>query len=290
MGDFFFGLDPIEALQRVASPFLDAIFVVITSTGSLLFFLAAVVLVYWLWDKRLGFFLSVLLLASGALNGYLKTLFGSPRPPAPYHRVVPPLTDNGFPSGHAQTSAAFWSGLALVRRGWWIPPGIVMTALVALSRVYLGVHFVGDVLGGVAIGLGIGVVGYVGFRLSLRTHLGIAQKLVLAVVLPAALGGVLILLGQAAYLTWGLLTGLSVGYVLEGEWVGLKRVRRMDAGVLRIGVGLPVVGALALVGLRLTEPTLLLPLFFLLGLTVSLLLPWAFVRLDAVLQGGVGGE
>ncbi len=109
MGDFFFGVDPIEALQRFATPFLDALFVVITSTGSLLLFLTAAALVYWLWDKRLGLYLSVLLLASGALNAYLKALFGLPRPPAVLHKVFPPLTDNGFPSGHAQTSTAFWS-------------------------------------------------------------------------------------------------------------------------------------------------------------------------------------
>ncbi len=118
MGDFFFGVDPIQALQRVATPFLDALFVAITSTGSLLFFLTAAALVYWLWDKRLGLYLSVLPLASGAVNAYLKALFGLPRPPPVFHKVVPPLMDNGFPSGHAQTSTAFWSGLALVLRGW----------------------------------------------------------------------------------------------------------------------------------------------------------------------------
>jgi membrane-associated phospholipid phosphatase len=118
MGDLFFGVDPIEALQRFATPFLDALFVVITSTGSLLLFLTAAALVYWLWDKRLGLYLSVLPLASGAVNAYLKALFGLPRPPAVYHKVFPPLTDHGFPSGHAQTSTAFWSGLALVLRGW----------------------------------------------------------------------------------------------------------------------------------------------------------------------------
>ncbi len=72
----------------------------------------------------------------------------------------------------------------------------------ALSRVYLGVHFVGDVLGGVAIGLGLGIAGYVGFRASFWGRLGVTQMLVLAVSLPAAFGGVLILLGQAAYPFW----------------------------------------------------------------------------------------
>ncbi len=290
MGDFFFGVDPIQALQRVATPFLDALFVAITSTGSLLFFLTAAALVYWLWDKRLGLYLSVLLLASGAVNAYLKALFGLPRPPAVFHKVVPPLMDNGFPSGHAQTSTAFWSGLALVLRGWWIPLGIVLTALVALSRVYLGVHFVGDVLGGVAIGLGLGVAGYVGFRASFWGRLGVTQKLVLAVSPPAGFGGVLILLGQAAYPFWGLLTGLSVGYVLEGEWVGLKRARSAAAGALRLSVGLPAVGALAFVGWSLTDPLLVLPFFLSLGLAVSLVLPWAFARLEALLLGGVGEE
>ncbi len=283
MGDFFFGVDPIEALQRFATPFLDALFVVITSTGSLLFFLTATALVYWLWDKRLGLYLSVLLLASGAVNAYLKALFGLPRPPAVYHKVFPPLTDNGFPSGHAQTSTAFWSGLALVLRGWWIPLGIVVTALVALSRVYLGVHFVGDVLGGVAIGLGLGIAGYVGFRASFWGRLGVMQKLVLAVSLPAAFGGVLVLLGQAAYPFWGLLTGLSVGYVVEGEWVGMKRVRTTDVGALRVALGIPTTVAFSYVATRVSEPFLVMPLFFALGLTVSLVLPWAFVRLEAVL-------
>ncbi len=281
MGDFFFGVDPIQALQRFATPFLDAIFVVITSTGSLFFFMAAAALVYWLWDKRLGLFLGVLLLVSGGVNAYLKALFGQPRPPVELHKPVP-LTSNGFPSGHAQTTTAFWSALALVRRGGWIPVAIVMMVLVALSRVYLGVHFIGDVLGGAAIGLALGLVAYVGYRASFWRRLGIPQKLVLAVALPAAFGGVLTLLGEESVLFGGLLTGLSVGYVLEGEWVGLKRAGNVETGVLRVAIGLPSIAGLALLGVRLTDPVLVLPFFFALGLTVALVLPWAFARLEAV--------
>ncbi len=97
MGEFLFGVAPIRALWEVSSPFLDAAFVAITSSGDRLFFLVVVVLIYWLWDNRLGLFLSVLLLASGVLNGHLRALFGLPRPPAAYHRVFPPLTDKRFP-------------------------------------------------------------------------------------------------------------------------------------------------------------------------------------------------
>ena len=284
MGDFLFGLDPIRALQRFASPFLDAFFVVITNTGSLFFFLFAAVLVYWLWDKRLGLYLSVLLMVSAPLNAVLKALVGWPRPPAAFHKVFFPLTDNGFPSGHAQTSAAFWSGLAWVVRGWWILVAAVMITLVAFSRVYLGVHFVGDVLGGVALGLGLGVAGYVGFRASFWDRLRVPHKLALAVVLPAVFGGVLVLVGETPYLFWGVLTGLSVGYVLEGEWVGMERPKTTDAGALRVGVGILAAGAWTLPAMQLSHPVLVLFAFFGLGLLVSLVLPWVFVRLEKVLR------
>ncbi len=285
MGDFLFGVGPLRALREIASPLLDAFFIGITSTGDILFLLAAAVLVYWLWDKRLGLFLGLLPLVSGALNGVLKTLFGLPRPPAVFHRTPLPATGNGFPSGHAQTATSFWSGMAWTVRGVWISIAVAMTALVAFSRVYLGVHFVGDVLGGVAIGLGLGLAGYVGFRASFWRRLTVPQRLILAVLLPAALGGVLLALGEAPYLVWGLLTGLSMGYVLEGEWVGMKRPRGLDAGALRIAVGIPAVGSLTLLGLRLSDPMLVLAFFFMLGLMVSLGLPWAFVRLErAVLR------
>ncbi|MFQ6012509.1 MAG: phosphatase PAP2 family protein [Thermoplasmata archaeon] len=282
MADFLFAEGPIRALREASSPFLDALFVLITSTGGILFFLAAVVLIYWLWDKRLGLFLSLLLLVSGAVNGYLKALFGMPRPSPAFH-TPSPLTSNGFPSGHAQTSTAFWSGIALVSRGAWIPVAVLVAALVAFSRVYLGVHFIGDVLGGVALGLGLGVAAYVGFRAPLWGRLGVRAKLLLAGLLPAILGGVLTLLGEAASLNWGLLTGLSVGYVLEGEWVGMRRPPGWGTAALRLLLGLPVVAGLTLFGLGLADPLLVLPLFLLVGLAVSLLLPWAFTRVEAFL-------
>lgn len=91
MADFLFGEGPIRALQRATIPLLDALFMVPTSTGSLLFFLgAAAVLIYWLWDKRLGLFLGALLLTSDALNAYLKAPFGLPRPSVALHKPTPP--------------------------------------------------------------------------------------------------------------------------------------------------------------------------------------------------------
>ncbi len=82
----------------------------------------------------------------------LKALFGAPRPPAELHAVTP--SEDGFPSGHTMVAAIGWGALA-----WWVLDesrglrlAVVATvvALVGLSRLALGVHFVTDVLASVA--------------------------------------------------------------------------------------------------------------------------------------------
>ncbi len=69
-------------------------------------------------------------------------------------------SDKSFPSGH--TTAAFEIGVALFlvlnKKYSWVFP--VFSALVGLSRIYLMVHYVTDVLGGMCVGIFAGVAGY----------------------------------------------------------------------------------------------------------------------------------
>lgn len=60
----------------------------------------------------------------------------------------------GFPSGHVSTTTALWGGTALIfgeRLIWKIVPAAVL--LMAFTRMYLGRHFLGDVIGGAILGL-----------------------------------------------------------------------------------------------------------------------------------------
>ncbi|MFF8828295.1 bifunctional phosphatase PAP2/diacylglycerol kinase family protein [Streptomyces sp. NPDC015131] len=98
-----------------------------------------------------------LALASAAINTVGKR---SVRRARPVRDAVPmvrqlkkqPFTTS-FPSGHSASAAAFATGVLLESRGWGAAV-VPVAAAVALSRVYTGVHYPGDVLAGAALGVG----------------------------------------------------------------------------------------------------------------------------------------
>ena len=60
----------------------------------------------------------------------------------------------GFPSGHTSLQVALWLGMFfLFRKRWVLSTGISIILLTMLSRLYLGHHFLGDILGGLTLGM-----------------------------------------------------------------------------------------------------------------------------------------
>ncbi len=133
----------------------------ITFLGDERFYLVIIPLLFWCVNKELGAELGVLLTLSGVLNGVLKSFLKHHRPFWENERLeLSDATSFSLPSGHAQNSAALLGQLALnttskraaLRIAWRVLL-IALMVLVPVSRVYLGVHFVGDVIWGVAAGL-----------------------------------------------------------------------------------------------------------------------------------------
>ena len=91
---------------------------------------------------------------SGLLNAWLKDFWQDPRPLFPPSLDAKAAESFGLPSGHAQISATLWIWLCLeMRKGWLWFVGIFTIMLICLSRLYLAVHDVEDILGGLAIAL-----------------------------------------------------------------------------------------------------------------------------------------
>lgn len=163
--------DPITALDRLVAqtlhasevPWLTRVVIVITAFGSgwVLLPLATAVTAVLFWRRRWGEGLILVTATSGAvfLNAVLKLLIQRPRP-----EFLEPLVQAGgysFPSGHSASAAAFYMTLGLLGVGWvrrWesrvyvLLASVFAVALVGFSRLYLGVHYLSDVLAGYALG------------------------------------------------------------------------------------------------------------------------------------------
>ena len=148
----------------IGPPWIESALIDITAMGgpTVLGLVVAAVVGFLLLQGRRRSALVVLLaaVAGEIINSALKSLFLRPRP-----EVVPHLRlayDTSFPSGHAMQSAIIYLtlGAMLMRlvsgrltKIYCLTVAILATALVGVSRVYLGVHYPTDVLAGWTIGL-----------------------------------------------------------------------------------------------------------------------------------------
>lgn len=102
-------------------------------------------------------FLLAVILGDKLLTEAIKQLVDRARPTI---EAVAATLGPSFPSGHTSTAAASWAAFALVAGRWWgrrawpalAGAAVGIAVAVALSRVFLDVHWLTDVLGGLALG------------------------------------------------------------------------------------------------------------------------------------------
>ena len=190
------GLDLARALQSLGSWF-TAPMQLFSLLGTEEFYMLLLPFVFWCVSRALGIELLTLLLISAGLNEWVKGLLKLPRP----FWLDPKLglsveTSYGLPSGHAQNAVALWGYLAVVGRGLWRWLWLALIVLISFSRLYLGVHFPGDVLVGWTLGLLV-LGGFIWLKpklasrlrvWSVRTHV-LAAVVVSAVILVLYMGG-----------------------------------------------------------------------------------------------------
>ncbi|MBE2997392.1 phosphatase PAP2 family protein [Nocardiopsis sp. HNM0947] len=149
--------DAIQWLQRLGE-WLSYPLLAVTELGSETVVIAVLALVFWSVHAGVGARLFVLVIASGVVNAFLKTLLYGSRPYWHSGLVVGYATEAtfGLPSGHAQGSTVLYGylGIRSGRRAWfWGAVGLI--AVICFSRIYLGVHFFSDVVVGVLLGVAI---------------------------------------------------------------------------------------------------------------------------------------
>ncbi|HLL45726.1 MAG TPA: phosphatase PAP2 family protein [Longimicrobiaceae bacterium] len=147
--DFLFGPEPIAAVQRVFGPAWVPFSRLVSLLGSNWGVVLGLGIAVWLRGRRTAYALAGALAVEGVVNVVLNRLFHVPRPDHPSIVVYEQVSLSSFPSGHVFTAGVVWGALWLFGG---IPFAVAALAVLAVgvSRLALGVHFLGDVLGGLA--------------------------------------------------------------------------------------------------------------------------------------------
>ena len=162
-------------LHGIQSPFMDALMNTLTTIGSSFVIVPLFVVGVILLARKRRFgaatFLGVATAGGVIIEYSMKLVFARPRPQLAWATVQP---DYSFPSGHTLNSAVFYVALALII--WSIfghrvgvvamTLAVVLTIGVGISRIYLGYHYLTDVVGGILAGTAWLLV--VGFAFRLR--------------------------------------------------------------------------------------------------------------------------
>lgn len=154
---------------------LDGLWLFITHLGDdgILWIILGIVLLFWKKTRPIGFTVLISLLFDYLIiNVTLKDLIARPRPFVVNEAITPLITNvspyRSFPSGHS--GGSFAAMFALYK---WVPkkigvPALVLAALVALSRLYVGVHYPTDIIAGCIIGFMCSVWAYSLVRLAIK--------------------------------------------------------------------------------------------------------------------------
>ena len=95
----------------------------------------------------------------------LKALFGRARP----EEILLPLDNGSFPSGHTTNAAVVAVSLGLLLNRVWVwVVGMLYIFLMALSRTYLGAHWLTDTIGGALLGAGVALLVWCAMQPKLR--------------------------------------------------------------------------------------------------------------------------
>lgn len=240
-------------------PWAELFFRGVTVLGSEYFYVVLIAIWFWAVDKRDSILAVFVLIVSFVSNYWLKIIFKNPRPPVTNWLSGVHASNYSLPSAHAQNSVVMWGWVGLKSRSWWMGVlSLALIGLVGLSRVYIGVHWLGDVVAGWAVGILLLIALW---RLEEPIHsflskynpnlqyLGLVIFGLGAMILTEALSPVTAEGLEANFgPNGGLIIGLGIGLALEKRYVNFEITPKHGEKwrvALRVILGLVMVFAIA---------------------------------------------
>ena len=239
----------IRGLQKLSCGFFDALNLGLTMMGDELFFIVVAVLLFWCVDKKFAFKFINVYIFSVAVNEGIKAAVGRKRPydVAGVRSIGEKTSGASFPSGHTQSISNIGTQINMkwhegVLKKIFIPLAVGLTVIVAFTRMYLGQHYLTDVI--VGAGLGVALAVLIGFAFDLLKD----KEEWLIVLAPLCLIAAVVLTVSGAegienvMTVLGGYTAVTAGYFIEKKFIRYNvKSDRWWKQLIKIVVGLATV-------------------------------------------------
>ncbi|CAM3949265.1 MULTISPECIES: phosphatase PAP2 family protein [Bacillus] len=265
----------LEWMISLEGSVLTALFKLVSIIANETLYLIVISISYWCVSKRKAFHMIVMLCFSGYIGIVIKEFMKIPRPytydgiQSLYEKSA---ASYSFPSTHVQLATTFWGSFMILckkRIIWMI--GIVFIILVSISRLYLRVHWLSDIIGAVLFSV-IVVYLYTKVTMGLSDRKFILlQRIILAVSLI-----MYVMTSQVDNLKLlGVLTGSTIGIMLENHFINMNESNDFKMQVVKTVLGLSILLVVQLL-LKKVIPDMYYLRYVLTGFTITFLCPFMF--------------
>ena len=293
-------MELLYLLEKIRIPVLNEFMLAITTLGEETAFLVIALVLFWCVDKYLGYYTLSVGFIGTITNQFMKLWFRIPRPWVldPNFTILEQAREAAsgysFPSGHTQSAFGTFGSIAYTTKNKTIRfVFIIIPVLVAISRMYIGVHTPLDV--------GVSVLVAIVLILALKPiALGNDRKF-----MPFLLAGMLLLaVGflcfvklypfpadidahnyasgvKNAYTLLGALLGMLAVYIIDEKWLSFPTKAVWWAQILKVAIGLILVlavksGTKGILNMLFGEGSGRAIRYFLIVVTAGILWPLSF--------------
>ncbi len=235
-------LEITKIIQLMRNPVTDWVFYFLTQLGDQYAFIVIAVILYWVYDKKYAHKFAFTYMLSALINTGVKEIFKRPRPYIAHPNEVsvePHWETDGysFPSGHAQASGVLgylaYDLSKRMKRPFIWKIGIALMILVPLSRIYLGQHYLSDVIVGVLLSFFIAH-----YTFKLIDLMKDKEEIYTLIVIPFFMVGLIFVQNHTFFISAGAFIGFAIGYFLEKRYVKYDVMNKPIIQIFKVVIGL----------------------------------------------------
>lgn len=244
-------IDIIKWIQQFSGKeLIDKGFIYISYLGEAYLFIVVALIIYWLFNKKWAYKFVTAFLASAVVVSVMKVLIKRPRPyqeSADIKSIGKPAHEAygeqsySFPSGHSSTAASITTGVLKETKNVFLWVLLILNIiLIPFSRLYLGQHYLSDVIMGVILGVLIVLTIYAIFDKIEK------EELVGLIILPFVLVGVVALVyfkmyNKEMFQAAGAFTAFSLGYFVEKRLIKYEpKENKVWKQIIKFVIGIAV--------------------------------------------------